>query len=338
MAQSELRRNLITKRWVVIATERNRRPSDFHHDRVPTNKLKEDSHSCPFCPGNESLTPKTILEYSGGASWKTRIFPNKFLALAIEGNLNKKRDGIFQTMAGRGAHEVIVATPSHKTVYDLSNEEMTDALWSFKERILDLRKSLDEDGEPKIQYIIVFGNQGEAAGATKEHAHFQLVGLPVVPSASRIEFINCEEYWENENVCLFCELVKQEHREKSRIISENENFLSIADYAGRFPFETWILPKNHLPLFEDGTPEKMRSLAEAFTDIVSRLGKTLNYPPFNIYLRNTPIHERSHDRYYHFYLKIVPHLTEPAGFELGTEFHINPVIPEKAAEYLRESK
>jgi len=336
MPKSEFRRNLITKRWVVIAAERSRRPLELRHMSVLEQKNPD---ICPFCPGNEAQTPPTILSYAkdDGSGWKIRVFANKYRALSIEGKLDKQKRGIFRNMNGMGAHELIVTTPEHKTLYELSDSEMNDTLWACKDRMLDLKKAVDE-GEPKIYYIIIFGNQGETAGGSQKHGHLQLIGLPIAPEDSWKELSNCEEYWDEENECLFCNLTAQESEEKTRIVSENDNFLSICDYSGKFPFETWILPRNHRPLFEDSTDKNIRALAEVAMDTLRRIGKALNYPPFNLYFHNTPLHDRNHDRYYHFNIKIIPRLSQPAGFELGTGFYINPIIPEDAARILREVK
>lgn len=327
MPNSELRRDLITKRWVVIATKRNERSRD-------------PQDICVFCPGNEEKAPAEIRVYrnNGDTIWKVRVVPNKYGAFAIEGELGKQKIGVLRRMNGRGAHEVIISTPAHiKKIYDFSNDEMYDLLFASQERVLDLAKSIDENKDPRIAYILIFGNEGKNAGASKEHPHWQLIGLPIIPIEPWNEIESCREYWAKEDECLFCKLTSQEKEAKVRIISENDSFLSLCHYAGRFPFETWILPQNHRPLFEDGSQKSIKSLAEILTDTLKRIGKALDKAAFNIYFHGAPLHDRQYDRYYHFHIEILPRIINLAGFEFGTGFYINPTVPEEAAKLLREA-
>lgn len=338
---SEIRRELATKRWGIIATKRSKRPTDYSSKgEKDEKKLKESPETCAFCPGNESKTPPEILTYriNGDTKWKIRVVPNKFGALSIEGELQKEKTGVLRRMNGRGAHEVIISTPHHaKTIFQFSQEEMNDLLWACKDRILDLAKAKDEKNDPKIEYIIIFGNHGKEAGASKEHAHWQLIGLPIIPPESWNEIESCREYWSNENECLFCSLIKQERNAKERFICENDFFVAWCHYAGRVPFETWILPKNHWPLFEDGNAKTLKALADILVETLGRIGKTLDFPPFNIFFHNAPLQNRTHDRYYDFHIEIIPRVTIQAGFELGTGLFINPTAPEEAAKFLREA-
>ena len=334
MAKSELRRDLITKRWVAIATERSKRPSDFGVSK----KVQGD---CVFCPGHEDKTPPEILVYrkEGTLSWKVRVVPNLYGAFDIDVELEKEKNGVLRKMNARGAHEVIISTDNHtKSIYAFSVEEMNDLLWACKDRMRDLAKAVNGNNEPKIDYIIIFGNQGESAGASKEHAHWQLVGLPVVPIAVWNEIESGREYWAKEDECVFCKLTGQERESQIRIVSQNEGFLSLCQYAGRFPFETWVLPQNHRPLFEDGSPKIIFSLAEILVDTIKRMGKILKNPDFNLHFHSAPVHDRQHDRYFHFHVEILPRLTKEAGFEYGTGFYINPTSPEEAAKCLREAE
>lgn len=339
MPKSELRRDLITRRWVVIAIERNKRPSDFIKEGRRTRK--ESPGSCVFCPGNESKTPPEILVYrkNGTLLWKVRVTPNMYPALRIEGDLEKEKIGVLRRMNGRGAHEVIISTPEHqKIIYLFSPEEMNDLLWASKERVLGLAKAVDENEVPKIEYVIIFGNEGEEAGASKEHAHWQLIGLPIIPIEVWNEIESGREYWGREDECVFCRLTNQERDDGSRIVAKNDYFFSLCPFASRFPFETWILPQNHRPLFEDGGPKIVLALAEILVDTIKRMGIILEQPSFNLYFHSAPVHDRQHDRYYHFHIEILPRLATPAGFEFGTGFYINPTIPEEAARCLREVK
>ncbi len=336
---SEIRRNPITKKYVVIATDRGNRPFDFKDDSVANDDSPEE---CPFCPGHEGKTPPTIWAYGTPTNWTERVFANKFGAFKIEGKLEKRRRGLFRLMNARGAHEVIVATPRHAGLYTLTDEEATRTLIACRERINDLKLAREENngdkpGDLLLAYIIVFGNEGRDAAASKKHGHFQLIGLPIIPGDLWEEYRRAEEYWEDENTCLFCDLVKQERAEGERVVTENDVFLSVCAYAPRVPFETWLLPKSHLPIFEDGNERTMTALAEVLMNTLRRMDKALHGVAFNLYLKNTPLFDRNHDRRVDFRIEIVPRLTKPAGFEFGTGVYINPVPPETAAQTLRDA-
>lgn len=328
MAASELRRDLITRRWVVVAKNRGKKPSDF------SKKQEKKTRVCPFCPGNEKETPPEITSYNEGGLWKIRVVSNKFGAFSIDDKeLLKEKKGVLRWINGRGAHEVIICGPKHdRRIYEFSVDEMNDLLWMCKERSLDLKK------DPLIESVFIFGNEGEAAGASLEHPHWQLVGLPVVPKIIQEEIESCREYWESEDSCAFCLLTRQEKEDKSRLVSENDNFFVISYFASRVAFETWVLPNDHRPLFEDGGSRLIRSLAEILRDTLRRIGAVLDYPDFNIYFHSAPLQNRTHDRYYHFHIEIIPILTKVAGFEWGTGFYISPAIPEESADFLRKVK
>jgi len=330
MSKSTLRRDLIVRRWVVVAEERSKRPSDF------LKKNDKELKICPFCPGNEQETPPEITAYRRKDSglWYIRVVPNKFGAFSISENpLERKKIGIFREMEARGAHEVIISTPQHeKRIYDFSPDEMYELLWVCKERTLDLKN------DPLIESVFIFGNEGEDAGASLEHEHWQLVGLPVIPKLIWDEIEACRECWDRDDNCAFCLLTQQEYGEKVRIVAENEHFFSLSKYDGRVPFETWILPLAHRPLFEDGGEKILRPLAEILCETIQRIGAVLNRPDFNIFFHSAPLRDRTHDRYYHFHLEILPILTRVAGFEWGTGFYINPTRSEDAAAFLRDIK
>jgi len=327
----ELRKDPIIGRWVIISTERAKRPSDF--SSVPkkrTNKL------CPFCPGNESATPPEILAYRPNSSepnkpgWTLRVISNKFPALMIEGDLNREGRGLFDKMNGIGAHEVIIETPDHnKDLIDLDKKQMEDVIWAYRERTIDLKK------DPRFRYILIFKNQGEAAGASLEHSHSQLIATPIVPKRVTEELEGAGKYYEYKERCIFCDIVKQEISENERVILQNDSFISIEPFAPRFPFETWILPKKHSPAFEKIKKEETPALAAILRETLQRLAKALNNPPYNYILHTSPV-DSYHDKEYHWHVEIMPKLTRVAGFEWGTGFYINPTAPEDAATYLKE--
>ena len=331
----ELRKDPIVGRWVIIATERGKRSNDYR----PVGPAPGiEPRFCAFCPGNEDKTPPEILAYRPEGSrpntpgWTVRVIANKFPALRVEGGLNREGEGIYDKMNGVGAHEVFIETPDHKqTLATLAAKQVEDVLWSFRDRILDLKK------DKRFRFILLFKNYGEAAGASVEHGHSQLIAMPIVPQNVLDELKGAKEYYNFKERCIFCDIVRQELTSKVRLVSENEHYVCIAPYAARFPFETWILPKTHDPYFEDSQKYEFEALSRILSDTLKRQNKALNNPPYNFIIHSSPFNQAYHDEdYYHWHLEIMPHVTQIAGFERGTGFYINPTPPEEAAKFLRE--
>ena len=329
----ELRKDPIVGRWVIISTDRAKRPADFV--REPVTKK---GGFCPFCAGNENKTPSEVLAYrpngSGrdGLGWTVRVVPNKFPALGIEGSLTRQAEGMFDKMNGIGAHEVIIETPEHgPTLADLSEKRIEDVLWAYRDRILDLKK------DKRFKYILIFKNHGTAAGATLEHSHGQLIALPIVPKHVREEMEGAKEYYVYKERCVFCDIVRQETEAGIRVVGENENFLTLAPYAPRFPFETWILPKRHESAFENSSSQVYESLAKSLKSLLTKADQVLDSPSYNLVIHTAPVQEPALD-HYHWHIEFMPRLTKTAGFEWGTGFYQNPTPPEEAAKYLREAK
>ena len=329
----ELRKDPITGRWVIIATERAKRPSDFVRDKVQIR----GSGFCPFCYGNESKTPPEIIAYRNDGSgrnspgWTLRVVANKFPALGIEGSLNRQGEGLYDKMSGIGAHEVIIETPDHqKTLAMLSPRQIEDVLWAYRDRILDLKK------DRRFQYIMIFKNHGEAAGASLEHTHSQLIALPVVPKRVREETQGAREYFNFRERCIFCDIIRQELESGIRVIADTPAFIAVAPFAPRFPFEIWIMPRVHQSAFEDSQKQEFEQLAVVLKDMLMRLDKVLDYPAYNYIIHTSPMPESPND-HYHWHLEIMPKLTKIAGFEWGTGFYINPTPPEESAKFLREA-
>jgi UDPglucose--hexose-1-phosphate uridylyltransferase len=328
---SELRKDPVTGRWVIISTERGRRPSDFS---IPKQPVK--AGFCPFCPGNEDKTPPEIMAFRPQGTppntpgWSLRVVPNKFPALRVEGELNREGVGLYDKVNGIGAHEVIIETPSHEEVLaTLPPKRFEDVLWAFRHRMLDLRKDL------RLRYAMIFKNHGEAAGATLEHSHSQLIALPIVPHLVMEEMAGCRDYYNYKERCIFCDIIRQEIQQGERVILENGEFIAIAPFASFSPFEAWILPKRHISFYEDSQIHEIQSLGRIFAETLRRLDKALNGPPYNFTLHTTPFNERNLE-YYHWHFEIIPKLTKFAGFEWGSGFFINPTPPEEAAKFLRE--
>jgi len=325
----ELRKDPVNGRWVIIATERGARPSDFKSAPQVISR-----GFCPFCEGNEDKTPPEIvaLRAHGGRDsrgWRVRVVPNKFPALQIEGELNKRGEGIYDLMHGIGAHEVIIETPEHETTLTrLSVEHIEEVLWMYSERLNDLKN------DRRIVHGLVFKNVGSIAGASLEHTHSQLIATPVVPVAVSREMIRCREFHNYRGRCLLCDMNTQEQATGSRTVIESSEFLAFTPFAARFPFEMWILPRKHRSNFETVPRAELRELAEVLKESLDRLEGALENPPYNYIIHSAPFGSEDLE-YYHWHIEIIPRLTKIAGFEWGTGFYINPVPPEKAAEFLR---
>lgn len=330
---SELRKDIVRGRWVIIAEGRKKRPSDYKEERV--SKPVPQSHNCAFCEGNESQTPPEIVAIRprGGEAntpgWNIRVVPNKFPALRIEGGLNKRAEGIYDLMDGIGAHEVIIESPSHVTfAEDLPKERWFELLQVFKERLLDLSK------DSRFEYAIVFKNVGKSAGASLEHMHSQLIATPIIPLHVAEKLKHTKEYYEFRGRCAYCDMIVQEIRSQQRVVLDYNGYIVFTPFASRFPYEMCIVPKRHYNHFEWESAESLSNLAECLRISLIKLERGLGYPSYNYLIQSAPL-KHAPSEYFHWHLEIIPRITNVAGFEWGTGFYINPVSPEKAAEMLR---
>ena len=342
----QLRKSPILKRWVIIATERARRPSDFHHKELA--EASKPGGFCPFCGGNEDKTPPEIyaLPRTGRqpntAGWVTRVVPNKFAALVIEGNLDRRAKGLFDVMNGVGAHEVIIETPDHGLeMGDMPLVQLDAVLQTYRARILDLVN------DRRLRYMLIFKNFGSAAGASLEHPHTQLIATPITPRVVKQELASAQSHFYDKERCLFCDVLYQELNDQERLVSANEYFVALCPFASRFPFETWIFPRVHCAHFSRTSDELLHQLAIVLRDTLKRIAVALDSPPYNFVLHNSPNvfsmarhpdYWQTLDMDYHWHIEIIPRLTKVAGFEWGTGFYINPTPPEQAAQYLRDVK
>lgn len=328
----ELRKDPVTGRWVIISTERALRPVDLKVD-----DQTEEEGPCPFCYGNESMTPTEILAYRPDGSkrdepgWFLRVVPNRFPALRIEGELKKEGVGMYDMMSGVGAHEVIVETHHHdKSLAQLPLKSTEDMLWAFRDRILDLER------DTRLKYVMIFKNSGAGAGATLEHPHCQLIALPVVCREVSDELQGALHYYDFKERCVFCDMIRQEMSDGTRLILRSSMHVALAPFAARFPFETWILPIRHSSRFELSDAEEMKSAAEVLWNILKKFSAVMGNPPYNFYLHNSPL-RMANMPHYHWHFEVVPSVTTVAGFERGSAFYINPVPPEETAEEMRKT-
>jgi len=329
----ELRQDPVSKYWVIIATERAKRPLDF---KAPAEE-KKGSTSCPFCPGNEKETPPEVMAFREEGTkpdtpnWRVRVVPNKFAALSNNAEPSAPvSEGLYSTMAGIGAHEVIIEGTEHNTFFpDLPSDHAVLVLKAWRQRYLQLKQ------DKKLKYIQLFKNHGRPGGASLEHPHSQLIATPLVPAVITNEISNLEKYQHEYNSCLICDLIKTELETGSRIVALNEEFIALCPFASRFPMETWVLPRRHQSCFdtvEDGQLEQMACILQ---EVLGQLKEKAKDPPFNLVLHSAPLHNET--AAYHWHLELLPRLTNVAGFEWGTGMFINPTPPEIAARFLKKN-
>ncbi|RMD47246.1 MAG: galactose-1-phosphate uridylyltransferase [Aquificota bacterium] len=340
---SELRYNYLKDTWSIIAVERARRPHDF-----ATHVYEEygDIKKCPFEPGNEGKTPPEIFSIRepntkpDTPGWKVRVIPNKYPALRIEETDKSDFYLIYDKKGGFGAHEVIIDTPDHyKHIQDFSVEEMSNMFLTFRERMRALYMDL------RIKYVHIFKNHGKDAGKSLVHSHSQLIALSQIPKKQETMINQSRNYFKEHDRCYICDEIKAELLDGSRIVYENSDFLVFCPYASLYPFEIKILPKKHLHDFSTIDGDLLKDLSEATQQAVRRLHKALVNPPFNLILYTSPpVRDNPKepdyfygiDKFFHWHIEILPRIAIHAGFELGTDYFINPTPPEEAAKYLRE--
>lgn len=326
----ELRKDPITGRWVIISTERGRRPSSFGSVSRPVS-----AKLCPFCPGHEDNTPPEVLSYRKDGTepnrpgWTLRVISNKYPALRVEGTLSREPKGLYDQMSGIGAHEVFIETSHHdQDMVQMSEKAVRDVFWAYRERMIDLER------DRRFQYILVFKNHGEAAGASLIHSHSQLIATPIIPKTVLEEIEGARRYFEYKERCIFCDIVRQELTDDERLIQDYDSFIAIQPFASRFPFETWLIPKTHQSSYLEMSDSEYTILARAVKDTLRRLKVALNDPPYNYILHTRPV-SKDHHEYFHWHFEIIPKLTRVAGFEWGSGFYINPTAPEEAAAFLK---
>src|SRR5262245_36267181 len=340
---SELRHDPLSKRWVIIAGERSRRPEDLSAPEATPH----DRGFCPFCPGNEDKTPPEIAARrpnggpANGSGWTVRIIPNKYPALSIEGELARQGVGLYDRMRGVGAHEVVVESPQHDLhVADMDLPQLEDVLAMCQDRIRDLGR------DPRFKYVLLFKNHGVAAGATVAHPHLQLIATPVTPRAIAVELESARAHFHLKERCIFCDLIQEEIDARERIVSMDEHFVVMTPFASRFPFELLVIPRPHNHAFTDEPRARMAALARTLKETLARLKSVLRDPPYNFVLHAAPNTETLVKRRhfwdtlsfdFHWHIEILPRLTRVAGFEWGTGFYVNPTAPEEAAAFLRDA-
>jgi UDPglucose--hexose-1-phosphate uridylyltransferase len=330
---SEIRQDPTTKEWVIIAKERFKRPHDFIH-RQSKPELPAYSSSCPFCPGNEAMTPpESFVSRDKDEKWRIRVFPNLFPALTPEGSTERRiKNGFFLDMDGTGVHEVIVETPQHNASLALVDEsQILDILLTYQKRYIALSEM------PFTKLIIIFKNHGPSAGTSMDHPHSQLVATPVIPRHTRIRQEIAAQYYDDTGRSLYLDIVNHELEVGNRIVMDTDKFAVFQPFASHSPFETWIVPRTYQASFRDVSLEHLGSLAHVLRVTLLKLYRGLNDPDYNFIIDTAPIGDE-HEDYYLWHIRIIPRLTEVAGFEIGSGININTALPEDTAQFMRELK
>ena len=342
MPYNELRKDYLLDRWVVIATERARRPTDFAKPKTePANSV-----SCPLCVGNEQMTPPAILVYLPSErgirkdkeegdfrsqNWILRVIPNLFPAFAPPKDLADAENAILSGCFGNaiGHHEVIVESPDHNDhPEDADINQLVHVIEAYKDRLADLAQ------KPYIKYIQIFRNHGLEAGASLSHAHSQIIATPFVPTIVAGEQAASKTYFNQHGTCVFCDMINQESKSPRSVI-ENAYFTVFTPYASVNPMEFWILPKKHSSNILNLKADETDAFAKTLKTTLKALKNLVNDPPYNYGIHLSI--DKAAENYYHWHLEVYPHLAIWAGFEKSTGVYINTITPETAAAELKRA-
>ncbi len=325
----ELRQNMATKQWVILAVERAHRPEEYvQGDRPRTEERHEWEASCPFCPGREE-DEQEVMRLPPTGAWQVRVLPNKYPALQRDGERMRTFDGVHRRISGVGHHELVIETPRHNMCAALDTpEHLSVALEALKARGRELAQ------DPRVEQIICFANHGERAGTSLVHPHTQIIALPVVPYDIRARAEEARRYFDDTGKCVFCQMLRDELSVGSRIVAENALFVAFIPYAAFSPFHMWIVPREHKPTFLHATTQELVGLGELLRRVLRKIYIGLHDPDYNYVIRTAPLRDPGYD-YLHWYITLIPRVTRSAGFELGSGMFINTTPPEESAAFLR---
>ncbi len=323
---AEIRKDPFSEELVIYSPGRENRP-DFTGMK---KSIELSPENCPFCLGNEDMTPPEIFRIGDHSEWKVRVIPNKFPVLEVEESRNNEVDGIFRKFRDAGAHEVIIETPSHSEDLSKSDQEyFRNIFYVYRERIRDLKRDV------RMKYIQIFKNYGASAGATISHHHSQLIALPFVPEniKERLKFL--KNYYIKNKKSLFTDVITGELKIRERIISENELFLAVAPWYSKSPFQVSVFRKEGFPRFEDINDSELVELSDIFEVVIKKLLAALGDIPMNLILKNAPFNKEV-DQSFNWSIEVLPVLGGTGGFEAATGTYINSVLPEKASAILKK--
>lgn len=328
--KTELRQDLITGDWVVISTIRGKRPDEFK--KKEEKKVDDNIDTCLFCDPIASGQEKDILIYENkDEEWSLRVFSNKYPAFSPPvGAIRHKEEGPYFWMDGVGYNEVIVTRDHYKHIGMMDPLAVAEVIDAYQTRFLDLMN------KKTVNYIEIFHNHGESAGAHIIHPHSQLAAIPVISPYIKSELDGAELYYKNNKDCVYCAMIEWEAEHGKRIVFENNEFVAFCPFASRATFEVWILPKKHKPYFERITAKEKIDAGEALQVVINKISKALDNPDYNFYIHTSPCDGKDYP-HFHWHIEVLPEATKTwAGFELSTGVEILTIQPEAAAEYLRK--
>jgi UDPglucose--hexose-1-phosphate uridylyltransferase len=325
----ELRQNIITREWVIIATERARRPDEFIRPKKAVDPVPAFEPGCAFCPGNESMSAAETYRVADRDGWQVRVVENKFPALSREGDRVRRIDGVYRSMSGVGFHEVVVEHRRHDLSPALySVEDLSKILVAYKERYRQIRK------DPRVEAIIIFKNHGESAGTSLAHPHSQIAATPIVPTQVRHRLDEAIRFFDETGECVFCTTLRRELADRIRIVASTDSFVAFIPFAALSPFHLWIFPVRHCSSFDEIEEYEITDLAVTLRTVLGKLYYGLNDPDYNFSIRSIPAREGERE-YFHWYLTVIPRIVRTAGFEIGSGMYINTSLPEESARFLR---
>jgi len=323
--ETELRYDSLNDDWIIV--------SPIRADRFK----KKSILGCPFCDIESQETPTLV--YSNGVmrdikdlqGWTTIVIPNKYpVFIPSQKRKEEKESSIYSKIKSGGFHELVITKDHEDTLAFLPIDKVKEVFTCYQQRIIEY-KNYDF-----AKNVVVFHNNGKAAGASQPHPHSQILTIPLIDKEFRITLENHQKYFKENNSCLRCRVNKEEKDFKKRIVFENKDFIAYVPFAPKFTFQTIITPKKHSPRFEEITEEEKEKLAEIFQKILLKLYKGLGNPAYNFYLHTAPLDKEYPS--FHWYFSIFPRTSSLAGFEMGAQMEIPTMYPEDQALFLRKQK
>lgn len=326
---SEIRQNIVTGEWAVIAPERAARPADFAGARSPREPGPEYVPECPFCPGNEDQTPPEVLRLPRNGPWRVRVVPNKYAALTPGRGAVARGDDARPVLDGAGRHEVVVSSRRHNAdPIALSDEAAARILTAFQLRGIALAK------DPLVKQIVYLKNRGPGAGTSRAHPHGQILALPLVPSRTQARIETARRFFDASGACPACRMWRAELDSGERVVAASPRFVALVPYAASSPYETWIVPRHHRASFRDAVADELAELGALLRTVLRKIGRGLDDPDLNCVVQSAPVKLGRSD-FLHWHVVVTPRLTSWGGFELATGMFINPSLPEADARFLR---
>lgn len=328
---SHIRKDAVTKQWVIMSSARSAKPTDYVSKYI---EVSDSALSCPFCKGHEDKTPDSFeTVYDKNGNWRVRIVPNKYPAVSetLKDEI-PKRSLLFESMSAEGYHDVVIEHPEH--TFNFYNSTSEDLLYIFRTVIKRLRAL---SNIPNMQYSLYFKNFGSEAGASLAHSHSQIITTPFIPVQMLEEIHGALDYYITNKNCVYCNVIKEELKINKRIICENEDFIALAPFASKFPYQINIFPKEHHDsiIFSSACDRQFSSIVKGIFD---RINNLLGMVSYNYVLHTlSPSLRASYAHVNHWYLDIMPKMSKLAGYELGSGLYINSILPEDAAAELKNS-